>query len=90
MNSYVLTFIFIAYFFIITHKEIKKVDLDAKALLLRLFFSISLTSITVYLSFPNYFSEHNSVLIYVITWLLVLISYFWHWVYRKKCSKNSY
>ena len=89
MNSYVHIFIMISYFFIITQKEIKKVDLSLKSLLIRIFFSISITSITIYFLFPEYFSEHSSLLKYVVTWLLVLISYFGHWMYKKKIRKNE-
>lgn len=89
MNAYVYIFIVISYFFIITHKEIKTVAMGLENLLLRMFLSILITSFPVYFLYPDFFSEHDSLFIYIATWLLVLTSYIGHWLYRKNIHVSN-
>jgi hypothetical protein len=88
MNYYVIV-VMMTFFVIITHKDIKNIDLGLKALFLRVVLSLLLTSIPVYSNEPHFFSEPDKVSIYVMVWLLIIISYVLHWMYRKKQSNVS-
>ncbi len=81
--------IFTLLFFVVIHKDIKRLDLDFKYLLLRILFALCLVTFVVYSPDQNYFHEHNNLLFYVLIWVLVCSSFLIHWVYKKNKSHKN-
>ena len=85
MSSYVI----VIFFLFAIHREIKMVDLNLNVLLLKVFLSLFISSFAVYFEEPSYLFTSDSISIYAMVWLLIIISYVLHWMYRKKQSNVS-